>query len=221
MTFGGVYEFLAQDTGCLPTKVGGKLALDIGEPIPTCRQCGKEMHYALQFLWPEENPEAYRGAVVFVCTNRQDDCEPSEWQFGANAVVLLKVLKTVTPHGGELSHAFKVKWIQRKEVSEDPWAVDLLDSDLIEAEKDRDKFIEEYGYTKMGGNPLWLGSPERPRCKACEGPTVFAAQFSASLGCGKFGEKYAMPFGEEGVGYLFLCARRCSSRAGAFLWHCR
>ena len=94
----------------------------------------------------------------------------------------------------------------------------MLDADLTAANEERERFIKEFSYTKLGGLPLWLDSPQTPKCQACGGATVFAAQFNSQLGLGQFREHYYVPFGNSGVGYLFLCARQCSTAGGAFLW---
>ena len=222
MTFGGTYELLTTDTGCVATKVGGKPALDLESGVPICRQCGGEMTFLLQFLWPETDPDAHRGAAVFMCSDKNRSlasCETDNAMLGANAVVLIKNFRAVPPSGEQFAPPFKVHWRQHEELTDDVWALDILDTEHAVAQKDHDQFIKEFGYTKMGGHPLWLQNPETPKCPFCGGKTVFAAQFDSNLGSGRLGEHYSLPF--SGVGYLFLCANRCSERGGAFLWQSR
>jgi hypothetical protein len=60
------------------------------------------------------------------------------------------------------------------------------------------------GGSKLGGYPLWIQGAETPDCADCGSRMALCCQ----LGDDDVGQN----FGDCGVGYLFLCPRRCSGQ---------
>lgn len=72
---------------------------------------------------------------------------------------------------------------------------------------------------QMGGDPRWLQRPERPKCPKCRGPMKLLAQLDAEVAEASFDEqKYYLPSGSAGWGYIFACAKGCDAAGAAFLW---
>ena len=72
---------------------------------------------------------------------------------------------------------------------------------------------------QLGGDPIWLQSPEPPTCPVCRGRMKLLAQLDAEVAESSFDEeKYYLPFGSGGWGYMFVCAKECDARGAAFLW---
>ena len=223
-TFGGVYQALRDERGFAGAKVGGRLAVALPGEIPSCKQCGEPLEFLIQFPWLRHGGSTFSAALVFICRGSQKSkfpCDTSSPALGANAVVLLPELTPVEPRGVGSYRPFGIKWIASQDPTDDPWAVDLIDTGLALAEKETDAFLNKYGWTKMGGHPLWMQNPQPPPCPACGGATIFAAQFDSALGFDPMGNAVMVNFGRGGVGYLFLGANQCSERGGAFLWQCR
>ena len=72
---------------------------------------------------------------------------------------------------------------------------------------------------QLGGDPKWLQSPERPSCPMCGGRMKLLAQLDAEVAESSFDQqKYYLPFGSGGCGYMFSCAKECNAGGAAFLW---
>jgi hypothetical protein len=72
---------------------------------------------------------------------------------------------------------------------------------------------------QLGGDPIWLQSPEPPECPVCRGRMKLLAQLDAEVAEASFdAQKYYLPFGGGGWGYMFACAKECDPSGAAFLW---
>lgn len=179
------------------------------------------MEFLIQLPWQRKAPDAFGAALVFMCKREARTglpCETQNAALGANAVILLRDVIPIEPKGLSSYPAFGVRWRTCKEPQKNPWAMDLFESERAVSDREEDEFINTFGWTKLGGEVMWMKNPEVPVCAACGGETIFAAQFDSALGFTAAGGRVMVKFGKGGVGYLFLCARQCSERGGAFLW---
>ena len=213
-TYGGRYEPLADERGFVGSKVGGRLVLAIGEEIPKCRECGHPMNFLIQLRLPPDEDGGYRAALVFMCENNPGMCQSWEPASGANAVLLLRELSSIAPAGEAEYPPFQIVWVEHPEFTVDP-NERPEGSDEAVADAEWNAFVDKFGWNKRGGYPVWVQNPEEPLCPTCGGPTEFIAQFYSMLTA-----NLMVNFGDVGVGYLFLCEKRCSDRGGAFLWQC-
>jgi hypothetical protein len=218
--FGGEYVALRDDRGFLGSKAGGRVVVEIPSAIPLCKECGKEMSLIFQVPFSESDGGGFVGALIFMCDSEDETCSTWEPSSGANAVVLLKDWKSREPFGMAAYPAFEIRWVEFPDLSAE--ITDLSDDDpqVKQVESEIEAFVEKFGWSKMGGLPLWYQNPEVPTCVACGGPTQFLGQFDSQLGKDASGADAAMNFGDAGIGYAFLCEKRCSDQGGAFLWQC-
>lgn len=214
----------AQPIEILTLKVGGSPVL-LGEiDWPVCGTCEQPMDFLAQI--PLHEPIAfldhYAVAYVFMCSGKSSarpwvQCKPWDAFAGANRVVLQSgqgknIVPTPSPTYPDYS-------INLQKVTEP-----MIDTSDYSTDEDLRAAVSES--TKLGGVPAWLQNNDTPRCPKCGERMRFVAQLNAELDGplpadpSKWSnEKYKfLEFGDDGLGYLFICDKERSTHGAAFLW---
>lgn len=215
------------------SKVGGNPVLY--EPIewPTCRKCGRQMHFLAQLrldtpmallAWPAM-------AYLFTCPDQYGkepirDCRPWEPGGGANAIIIQQASDHPRCEPGKPAYperllAFRTASEVLPDDPDDP----LIDLPAIFPN------AMPMRCTKIGGAPTWLQRRQPPACPCCGRDTVFFAQLAASLDAYRpsipelwpdadciLPHKEDLPFGDGGMAYVFVCASNCGPNGAALLW---
>lgn len=71
----------------------------------------------------------------------------------------------------------------------------------------------------MGGDPVWVQDEIPVSCPKCNGPAKLISQLCCEVSrSSDDSEKFYLPFGSYGDGYLFACEDECSQDATYFAW---
>ncbi len=195
--------------GGLPTSLG---ALQ----WPTCKGCSQPMRFCGQFAaHPDVLPlKKWHLLSWFMCDNPQSAgrCATDEPGSGCNALIPqvrgagdVSVLAAPDRPTARPLNAWAV---ERAIVVSEPEASDDPD-EWTEAQQDA---IPEG--PKLGGQPWWIETAERPDCPHCKLPMRFLGQVPEDLDV----DPSLFNFGEDGEGYFFICPKECGAVGTAFLW---
>lgn len=201
------------------------------------------MQFALQLDLrnPVSLSEKFAWAYLFVCPHyenyhaaaRSQPCPAWEAEGGANVLFLQsKTSSQVSPTPRDVTPFPEraVDFVPYKGEDDDgegqPDLMDLIEEAETNAPADAEDVDVELPLhwmapktIQLGGDPIWLQSPELPSCPVCRGPMKLLAQLDAEVAESSFDdERYYLPFGCGGWGYLFVCEKECEARGAAFLW---
>jgi hypothetical protein len=219
----------ASASGEPESSFGGQPWWPVGEPWPTCGNCGAPLAFACQLRldggghW---RPDAYTLLSVFFCLacGQQDDAAFSEHpggdacrlrllRFPAQPLVPLDPppnLNALAPH--------RVRGVPMLDVPAWQDVVDELAAIAPQALPDLQvsytlatlevlRHIDETSHHQLGGYPHWARNRSYwPECLWCGGQMFLLAQFVPA-------RSLDLPWGKERWAYLFCCAEPCDPEA--------
>ena len=208
-------------------KIGGSPVFSEKPDWPICKQCGQNMDFLAQIPLSDPIPfsKTYQMAYIFMCPGSFDQrgwlqCDTWDPVSGANKVILQNYTGTTfIPETVSEYPDYFVTLTRSKEP--------LIDTADYKIEDDLHDIVSDK--TKIGGVPLWLQTNETPKCPVCNGAMIFVAQLDAELDgslpaqfTNKDLEYYNFLHfgGDDGIGYVFLCKRECTSEGITFQWQC-